>query len=304
MKVKDSIILSVIMILTAASGWGIIGVFSRPLSEYGFSALQITFMRSLIVVFGMGVFLLFKNKKLFHIKVGDVWIFLGNGLLSIVFFNVCYFMTINNSTLAVASILLYTAPCFVMIMSAMFFKEKITLQKLAALVLAFLGCMSASGFAGGDIRLSSFMTGIGSGIGYASYSIFGKAALRKYHTFTFIFYTFAVAAAGLLPFTDVGNIVRTVSVNTECLRAIMGLGIISTFLPYILYTKGLENIEAGKASVLAFAEPMVAAAAGIIIFSEPVGLKNILGIALIFFAIVLLNIPLKYKPYKKEIRQH
>ncbi len=286
---KDKNILSVLMIITAASGWGIIGVFTRPLSGFGFSPFQITFLRSIIVVILMGLFLLIKNKSLLHIKIKDVWIFLGNGLLSIVFFNVCYFITINNSTLATASILLYTAPCFVVIMSAVFFKEKITLQKLAALVLAFIGCIATSGFTGGEISLFAFLTGIGAGLGYAAYSIFGKAALKKYHTFTFLFYTFTVSSIGLLPFAKIGNISRSLVTQPQCISPILGLGIIATFLPYILYTKGLKKVEAGKASILAFAEPMVAAAAGIIIFHEPFGIKNIVGILLIFLAIVLLN---------------
>ena len=42
----------------------------------------------------------------------------------------------------------------------------------------------------------------------------------------------------------------------------LALGLVSTFFPFISYTLGLRQMEAGKASVLAFAEPMVAAVAG------------------------------------------
>lgn len=289
MKSKTTI--SVIMILIAASGWGIIGVFSRPLSSAHLTAMQITFIRSILVAIGMGIFLLLKDRNLLRIKIKDLWIFLGMGLVSIVFFNICYFLTINQTTLATASILLYTAPCFVVLMSAWFFKEKITGQKVAALVLAFVGCILASGFAGGDIRTISLMTGIGSGLGYASYSIFGKVALKKYQTFTVIFYTFVVATIGLLPFSHVPMIASTLANDLSSALYALGLGTVSTFMPYIFYTNGLQHVEAGKASVLAFAEPMVATIAGIAIFKEPLHLKNAMGILLIFLAIVLLNIP-------------
>ena len=119
---KSKTALSVVMILLAATGWGAIGVFSRPLSHAGLDAIQITFVRSIIVAIGMGVLLLIKDRSLFSVKLRDFWIFLGTGLISIVFFNVCYFLTIERATLATASILLYTAPCFVMLMSALFFK--------------------------------------------------------------------------------------------------------------------------------------------------------------------------------------
>lgn len=284
--------LSVIMILLAASGWGLIGVFSRPLSTAGLNSIQMTFIRSIIVIIGIGLLLLIKDRTLFHIKLKDCWLFLGTGIISIVFFNVCYFSTIEMTTLATASILLYTAPCFVMLMSALFFKEQITLQKLAALAFAFLGCMLVSGFAGGDISLTALIIGIGSGLGYASYSIFGKIALQKYHTFTVIFYTFLVSSICLLPFAGPSGVILTFTADTRTLFLALGLGIVSTVMPYICYTTGLKHVEAGKASVLAFAEPMVATIAGILIFHEQLHLKNALGIGLIFGAIVLLNIPL------------
>lgn len=275
-----------------------IGVFSRPLSGLGLNAIQITFIRSLVTAIGMGIFLLLKDRKLLRIQLADIWIFLGTGLVSIVFFNVCYFLTIERTTLATASVLLYTAPCFVMLMSVLFFKEKVTLQKLAALVIAFAGCMLASGFVGGDIRALVLLTGLGSGLGYASYSIFGKVALKKYHTFTIVFYTFLVAVTGLIPFSHIPAIFLTFAGRVDGTLTGLGLGVFSTLLPFLFYTTGLEHIEAGKASVMAFTEPMVATIAGIVIFKEIPHLKNIVGILLIFLAIILLNIPIR--KLKKE----
>lgn len=300
MKTNNKKVLSIAAILTAAAGWGIIGVFSRPLAHAGIGPVQITFIRCILAAAGMGIFLLIKDRSLFRIKIKDFWMFLGTGLLSIVFFNVCYFITISHTTLAAASVLLYTAPCFVMLMSACFFHEKITAVKIAALVAAFAGCILASGFAGGEISILAFMTGIGSGFGYALYSIFGKAALKKYHPFTVIFYTFAVAAAGLLPFSGLYDVMASLTDDVKILFTGIGLGLISTLMPFILYTGGLKYVEAGKASVLAFAEPMVAAAAGIVIFNEELNIKNVCGILLIFFAIVLLNIPVGKVFFKKR----
>lgn len=54
-EMKSKTALSIIMILTAAAGWGVIGVFSRPLSAAGLDAIQITFIRSIAVVVAMGI---------------------------------------------------------------------------------------------------------------------------------------------------------------------------------------------------------------------------------------------------------
>ena len=292
---KDGQKAAVAKILAAAAGWGIIGVFSRPLSDAGLNAVQITFVRSVIVALGMALYLLLTDRKQFQIHWKDIWMFLGTGLLSIVFFNICYFLTIERATLAAASILLYTAPCFVMLMSAVFFHEKVTVQKLAALVLAFAGCVLVSGFTGGQMSGSAVLTGIGSGIGYALYSIFGSVALKKYQPFTVIFYTFLIASVGLVPFSAVTEIGAVMVGRGSVIASGLALGVLSTLLPFILYTGGLKELEAGKASVLAFAEPMIATIAGIVIFKEKVNMQNALGIVLIFAAILLLNMRLRLK---------
>ena len=282
-------------ILLAGFGWGVIGVFSRPLSAAGLSAVQVTLVRSVIVAAGMALYLLFTDRRQFRIQLKDLWMFLGTGLLSIVFFNICYFLTIQKATLAAASILLYTAPCFVLLMSAVFFHEKITAQKLAALALAFGGCALVSGFSGVQMPFTAVLTGIGSGLGYALYSIFGSVALKKYQSFTVIFYTFLIASLGLLPFAGAAETWEILSSSPQTLMFGLALGILSTFLPFVFYTNGLREMEAGKASVLAFAEPMVATLAGIVIFKEALHLQNVLGILMIFGAIVLLNLPVEKK---------
>ena len=282
--------MAVAEILAAGFGWGIIGVFSRALSQAGLSVVQITEVRCIVVTLGMGLLLLCRDRSGFCIRARDLLLFAGIGLCSLVFFNVCYFLTIQSATLAAASILLYTAPFFVLIASAVFFGERITGQKVAALVLAFAGCVLVSGFGGGQMSGFAVLTGIGSGVGYALYSILGSVALKKYAPFTLVFYAFFIAALCLLPFSEPVKIAEAVTGNGVLFAKALALGLISTFLPFVFYTDGLRRIETGKASVLAFSEPMVATLSGIIVFGEELKMQNTLGILLIFGAIVLLNV--------------
>ena len=46
--------------------------------------------------------------------------------------------------------------------------------------MAFVGCVLVSGFTGGRMPFAAIVTGIGSGLGYALYSILGSVALKKY----------------------------------------------------------------------------------------------------------------------------
>lgn len=289
--------MALFLVILAGICWGIIGIFSRGLSAAGFSAVQITTIRCVITAVSMLIFLLWKDPDKLKIQGKDIWMFLGTGICSIVFFNICYFKTVQMITLSIAAILLYTAPCFVMLMSAFIFHEKISLQKLLALVLAFTGCVFTTGLLGGgqiQITRQGIEYGLGAGFGYALYSIFGRIALKKYHPFTVTAYTFLVASISLIPFSHIIQSIRnlqeqSISIPAVTMHALL-LGLISTLIPFLSYTKGLEYMEAGKASVMAFVEPMVATLVGIMFFREVITLWNLFGISLIFCSVILLNL--------------
>ena len=119
---------------------GVIGLFSNTLRGMGLDPVQITELRSLIAAAGLLIIILHKDRSLFRIHLRDLWMFLGTGIASIAFFNICYFLCITLSTLSIACTLLYTGPCFVMILSCLIFREKFTPKKAVALVLAVGGC--------------------------------------------------------------------------------------------------------------------------------------------------------------------
>ncbi len=290
-----------IFIMLAATCWGIIGVFIRILSKIGFNPIQITASRCIVTALFLTIYLIIKDRDKLIIEIKDIWYFMGTGIGSIVFFNICYFTTIEMTTLSVAAILLYTAPFFVIILSAIFFKEKITFQKVIALVIAFIGCILITGILGTQsVKLTGFgiLTGICSGIGFALYSIFGRIALKKYHIITVTAYTFIVATLALIPFSHVGEMFEIIVNYKHSLSNILLIGIISTLIPFLLYNKGLQNMEAGKASVMSFVEPVIATIVGVILYGERINLQNGAGIMLIFFSLVLLNLP---KSSNKEI---
>ncbi|WP_440951948.1 DMT family transporter [Methanococcoides sp. FTZ1] len=272
-----------------AAFWASISIFVNGLYEAGFSALEIVFLRVLSATLIMLVYISLTNRDLFNIRFSDLYYFIGTGIFSLVFFNWCYFTTIREASVAIAAILLYTAPIFVLLMSRMVFKEKLSAIKVIALAIAVTGCALISGyFPSGGALLSSKMIliGLGSGFGYALYTIVGKAALEKYDPMTVITYTFVVASIGLLPISGMGALANA-SHNMGTLFYVLGLGLIPTVLGYILYTKGLHYIDASKASIIAAVEPVVATTIGISVFHEVLSIWQFAGIMMILIAVLL-----------------
>lgn len=270
-------------IITAAVCWGLIGLFVRTLAAQGFSSMQIVALRSLAAAICVTLPLLRSGRTSLRIRLRDLWLFVGTGICSLVFFNYCYFNAMQQTSLAVAALLLYTAPVFVMLMSLLCFDEAFTRTKALALLLTFSGCACVTGVFGSSLTLtlSGLLYGLGSG--------FGKYAVRRYSSLTITAYTFYLALAASWPLADF-NYQRLAAIDLQAICSALGLGLLCAVLPYLLYTKGLEQIEAGQASILATIEPFVAAAVGVIFFAEALTPVKIIGMGLIFAAIAVLNI--------------
>lgn len=283
---------SIFLISVAGFCWGLIGLFSNFLKSEGFSPIQITAFRNIIsaTLLFLYLFLFKKDKLQIHIK--DFYLFIGTGVFSILLFNTCYFTALEIIPMSIASILLYTAPSIVMILSAFLFKEKLTSKKLFSLILAFVGCVLVTGVVTNKpLPILGILSGLGSGFGYALYSIFGRFALRKYHSLTVTFYTFLVASVAVLFFTDLPDMAFEVLEKPYSLLYALLLSVVSTLIPYLCYTKGLEFIEPGTASIIASIEPVIATLTGVFVFEEVLTFYNVLGISLIILAIIIVNLP-------------
>lgn len=281
------------LVIVAGICWGLIGLFSNYLSAAGLRPEQITVIRCVLACFAIGGYLLIFKRGAFKVRVKHLWIFLGTGVLSIAFYNVCYFACINMCGLSFAAILLYTAPCFVVLLSAVFFKEHLTRQRGFALIIAFVGCLLVVGVGSGQTSLSGLgiLVGLASGVGYALYSIFARVALKHYEAPTVMFYTFLFASLALLPFSEPINIVSLALDSASVFEVMIALALISTVTPFACYTTGLAHMETGKASIMAFVEPMVSLLLGVMVFGEVLTLQNMIGVIGIIVAVALLNLP-------------
>ena len=139
-----------------------------------------------------------------------------------------------------------------------------------------------------SVTAAGVLFGLGAGFLYALYSIFAPFGLRHYTPFTVVYWTFVFGGLGSLFLLDAGEM-RTVFADGRMILVALGLIVISTVLPYLLYTNGLARVESGKASILASLEPVVASFVGILAFGEPVSLMVFLGLGCILACVYVLR---------------
>lgn len=281
-----------ILIIIAGLFWGSMGIFVRHLNGLGFTSIQVACVRLVTAGIIFALILLITDPKGFRISIKDIPLFLALGLVSILFFTCCYFTAIRLMTMSTAAILLYTSPTWVMVLSVIFLKEKITSRKITALILAFAGCVLVSGF-GGKVTLTGVLAGLGSGLGYGLYSIFGTFALKKYKPLTVTCYTFLIAGLGSVFVSDPADLISKISA-AESMPKLFGFivltAIVTAVIPFLLYTVGLNMTTASKAAVLATVEPAAATLFGFFVMKETIGPAAICGIVLVFAAITVLSV--------------
>ena len=273
--------------------WGTMGYFVRHMGARGYSSEDIVIVRSGVAAIFFALLILIQDRHLFRIRVRDFWCFFGSGIISMLFFTYCYYSSIRLSSMSTAAILLYTSPAFVMLISLVVFHEKMGRNKLLALLIVIIGCALSSGLGSGNvISIKGLLFGLGSGIGYALYSIFATLAMQRgYDSRTVSFYSTALATVGACILWGIGEPVSLmVSSGVDILWCI-SIGFVSCFLPYLFYTYGLSKVEPGTASIMVAVEPCMATIVGMIAFGEMLTITTGLGVLLVVVAIVILNVP-------------
>lgn len=282
-------------VIAAACGWGCTGFFVNSLALLGLSPVQIVTMRVLCCAAFFFAVLLVSRPQALAFALRDIGYFIGSGVIGLSLFTWCNFTAITLSSMSVGAVLLYTAPIFVLAMASIFFKEKMTPAKIVAVVCTFLGCALVSGvFENGDAIVPpvAVLFGLASGFFYALYSVFSRLALVRNKPATVTFYTFLFSGLSLVPFARLDKALTIINENNAwplCLTFVL----LSTALPYLLYTKGLNHIETGKASVLATLDPLVAVVIGVTVFQDALSPIKSTGIALILSAVLLLSLRAK-----------
>jgi drug/metabolite transporter, DME family len=282
------------LVLGAAALWATFGIFAKHLYGAGFAPLELASVRAAIGFLAFAVYALPRMlARSSSLRVG--WcampFFFAYGVFGYALFTLVFFGALERTTVSIAVALLYTAPAFVLGMSALLWREQLTPARLVALGLVLAGVVLVTGAAGALLRgtatlpLEALLFGVGAGLTYALYTIFSKIATERYGPTASLFWSFLFAAVALgilspphLPFLR----------GPQHTLLLLGLGIIPTLVPYTLYLAALREVRASTAAMLASVEPMIAALLAALLLSERLELLQGAGMLLVVSAAVML----------------
>ncbi|KPL00122.1 MAG: hypothetical protein AMJ91_05310 [candidate division Zixibacteria bacterium SM23_73_3] len=289
-----------LLVIFGASFLGTMGILARFIYLQEPDPLTVVTFRALIAFLLLFLTAVFINPDWLRIRKTDFLFFGVYGLLGVSLCFLLFFYSIKYTTVATATILLYTYPAFIVLLSRFFLGEEFTKAKILALLLTFLGCIlviqvySPAEF---KLNLKGIIYGLGAGLGAGLYSIFGKKGVQRYSSFTVVTYALGFGSFFLMLMRGIRNLF---SVNYPGLiwLWIFALAVFPTILGYSLYTRGLRYIEASRAGIMATWEVVVASVLAFIIFGETLNAPQIMGAALIFAGIVIIRI----HPSKRSVK--
>jgi len=274
------------LVFTAAVLWGLIGFFSRTILDAGVGALEIAFWRAVLAGGAFAVHAVLVGRARVR-SAGDLGALAAFALVGVTLFYAALNLAIDAGGVSLAFVLLYTAPAFVAVLAWPLLGERLTRRKAALVGLAVAGVALVAQAGGGGVQATPAALGWGltAGASYATYYLFGKWVLHRYAPVTIFAVVLPLGALGLLPFVDFAP------KDPAVWGWLVALGLVSTYLAYLIYYTGLRATEASRAVLVATVEPVVAAAIAAIAFGERLGWIGWGGAALILTAAALAAVP-------------
>jgi len=272
-------------VVCAAFMWGSTGIFAKELLAEGIAPLEIAFWRAMLgwVLFAVHAFL----RKQVSVRRNDLPVICGFGIICITLFYGSYQIAIRDIGMAMAAVLLYTAPAWVALMSWLLLKEEMTPVKMLSVLITIIGvgciCLGPTIVSATTMPLNTFGLSMGliSGFTYALYYIFGKKFFHKYPTPTIFLYALPIGSAMLFPFIEFEH------KTPYAWGLLVGLAVVTAYGAFSAYYAGLKRLEATYASVIATFEPVVAAVFAYLLFDEHFSLSGYAGSCLIIAAVFL-----------------
>jgi len=219
--------------------------------------------------------------------------FITLGVLGVAASNYFYYLAIQRTNVATAIILQYTAPVLVLLYTAVRSRRWPSARRVAAVALAVAGCALVVGLVGaGGFRIDrrGLTAAMLAAFSFAFYNIGGHSVLARYDRWKVLLWVLAGAAAFWIVVNPPWKIAAA-HYGREQWIFMPVFSLLSVLLPFSCYFAGLQHLEPTRAIVASCLEPVFSIVLAAAILGELLRPMQTLGIVLVLFAIVLIQVP-------------
>lgn len=216
------------------------------------------------------------------------------GMFGVAASNYFYYVAIQRTNVAVAIVMQYTAPVWVLFYVVSRGQQKLTLRKVAAVSTALTGVVLAIGIVGGSqtFRLNTYglAAAILASFSFAFYNVGGHSILARYDRWRVLVWTLASASAFWMLVNPPWKIVAAHYGRGEW-TFLFVFSMLSVLGPFSLYFLGLQYLEPTRAIIASCLEPVFSILLAAALLGEGVRPVQSLGVVLVLAAIVIVQLP-------------
>ena len=215
-------------------------------------------------------------------------------LVGITGFNTLLYIAVHTTTAINGALIQTTMPAVIILISLIAFKEKVTRLQSLGVALCILGaCLVVLRGSFSTFLDLSFVEGdllmLMAVLLYAVYSAFLHRR-PSIHALSFLLYTFALGALGLLPlYIWERSYSPAIALNVNVVSSILYVAAFPSIVAFFCWNRGVELIGANRAGLFINLIPVFASIMAIIWLGESLEAFHMIGMILIFIGMILFN---------------
>ena len=257
--------------------FGTVGVFVRFID---LSSSEIALLRGLIgsIFLITVIFIMKKRISWAQVKKNALVLILLSVALGgnwILFFEACKHTTIANATLSY-----YFAPVFVLMLSPIVLKERLSTKKIICIVVAMVGMLFIVGSGGGSQSEFNHLLGISYGlmaaVFYASIMLLNKF-IKNMDGLEITVLQLGTATLLLMPYVFFTEGFNILEVSSSSIPFILIVGLVHTGIGFLLFFSGMQKLKGQSIAALSYADPITSVVVSAIILQEQMTFLQLLG---------------------------
>ena len=206
--------------------------------------------------------------------------------------NFFYYVAIQKTTVAVAITLQYLSPVLVLVYMVARGRQRATLLRVGAVMLAVVGSALAIGVGQSALRinLAGVAAGLAAAFGFSYYTVAGSDLLHRNDRWIVFLYSMLGAAIFWVCVNPPWRLVTTHYSGAQW-TFILAFAVISILIGYSFYYAGLQQLDAIRAIVTSCLEPVFAIVIAAAALGEGVTALQGVGVAVVLAATILVQVP-------------
>lgn len=278
------------LVVLSAACFGTLGVLTRFVYDAQVGPLALLTWRFAAASLLLAAFQLFRDRRMLIATPGDLGRFALLALTGYGAASLCYFFALPLIGVSITTVLLYTYPAFVALIGRVALGERLSWQRLGAVLLTFAGCALVARVFEASAALDplGLALGLGAGVGYATFNVLSYRFMARRPRVVLMAYTFGISAVAIGLVALVTRQELSVASWTPAVWGLLlAIVLVPTFAAVVLYLEGIRRLGPSQAAIVSTFEPLFAIALSAVFLGERLAPVQWAGAAVVLAGVVL-----------------